>query len=154
MDLSKLLTVAKNASSYKASNLNPAKRHSICRKYIYIARERGTSYCKIGLTWSLEQRMKALNVASYGGFKVIASQEFIGNCFVLESELKNWFVRAGAQHGEGTEMFVFTNGSDAEIRQIFNLVVAKNVTKLEKMFPIEKVTKAMSRQQDLNLLQA
>ena len=51
-------------------------------------------------------------------------------------------------------MFVFTNGSDAEIRHIFNLVVAKNVTKLEKMFPIEKVTKSMGRQQELNLLQA
>ena len=62
--------------------------------------------------------MKELNVSSYGGFKVIASTEFVGNCYVLEDSMKKWFAINGAQHGEGTEMFVFDNCTDADIKKV------------------------------------
>ena len=153
MDIVKLLNNAKKKESFIESDLNPTRKHSKCIKHLYIARERGTPYCKTGVTQNIEQRMKQLNVSSYGGFKVIASTEFVGNCYVLERNMKKWFARAGAQHGEGTEMFVFDRGTDAEIRELFNLVVEGNVAKLYA-FTLEKVTKSMSRQQQLNILQA
>ena len=153
MNLKKILDNAKKSESFKAFDFNSNRKSNKCIKHLYIARERGTPYCKIGLTKHLEQRMKELNVSSYGGFKVIASVEFVGNCYVLEDSMKNWFAINGAQHGEGTEMFVFDNCTDADIRKLFNLVVKGNISSL-KGFTLEKVTKTMSRRKQLNILQA
>lgn len=153
MNLKKILDNAKKSESFKAFDFNSNRKSNKCIKHLYIARERGTPYCKIGLTKHLEQRMKELNVSSYGGFKVIASVEFVGNCYVLEDSMKKWFAINGAQHGEGTEMFVFDNCTDADIRKLFNLVVKGNVSSL-KGFTLEKVTKTMSRRKQLNILQA
>ena len=85
---------------------------------------------------------------------MIASHLYAGHCYVLERNMKLWFARNGAQHGEGTEMFVFDKGTDAQIKQIFDKVVSNNVEKLNESFDITKVTKSMSRKQQLNLLQA
>ena len=153
MNLKKLLDNAKKAESFKNSEFNPTRRRSKCIKHLYIARERGTPYCKIGITQNIEQRMKQLNVSSYGGFKVIASTEFVGNCYVLEDNMKKWFAYNGAQHGEGTEMFVFDNCTDADIKKLFNLVVKGNLAVL-KDFTLERVTKTMSREHQLNILRA
>lgn len=153
MNLKKILDNAKKSESFKAFDFNSNRKSNKCIKHLYIARERGTPYCKIGLTKHLEQRMKELNVSSYGGFKVIASVEFVGNCYVLEDSMKKWFAINGAQHGEGTEMFVFDNCTDADIRKLFNLVVKGNISSL-KGFTLEKVTKTMSRRKQLNILQA
>ena len=153
MNLKKILDNAKKSESFKAFDFNSNRKSNKCIKHLYIARERGTPYCKIGLTKHLEQRMKELNVSSYGGFKVIASAEFVGNCYVLEDSMKKWFAINGAQHGEGTEMFVFDNCTDADIRKLFNLVVKGNISSL-KGFTLEKVTKNMSRRKQLNILQA
>ena len=153
MNLKKILDNAKKSESFKAFDFNSNRKSNKCIKHLYIARERGTPYCKIGLTKHLEQRMKELNVSSYGGFKVIASVEFVGNCYVLEDSMKKWFAINGAQHGEGTEMFVFDNCTDADIRKLFNLVVKGNISSL-KGFTLEKVTKTMSRRKQLNLLRA
>lgn len=153
MNLKKILDNAKKSESFKAFDFNSNRKSNKCIKHLYIARERGTPYCKIGLTKHLEQRMKELNVSSYGGFKVIASVEFVGNCYVLEDSMKKWFAINGAQHGEGTEMFVFDNCTDADIRKLFNLVVKGNVSSL-KGFTLEKVTKTMSRRKQLNILHA
>ena len=153
MNLKKILDNAKKSESFKAFDFNSNRKSNKCIKHLYIARERGTPYCKIGLTKHLEQRMKELNVSSYGGFKVIASVEFVGNCYVLEDSMKKWFAINGAQHGEGTEMFVFDNCTDADIRKLFNLVVKGNISSL-KGFTLEKVTKTMSRRKQLNILHA
>ena len=153
MNLKKILDNAKKSESFKAFDFNSNRKSNKCIKHLYIARERGTPYCKIGLTKHLEQRMKELNVSSYGGFKVIASVEFVGNCYVLEDSMKKWFAINGAQHGEGTEMFVFDNCTDADIRKLFNLVVKGNMSSL-KGFTLEKVTKTMSRRKQLNILHA
>ena len=153
MNLKKILDNAKKSESFKAFDFNSNRKSNKCIKHLYIARERGTPYCKIGLTKHLEQRMKELNVSSYGGFKVIASVEFVGNCYVLEDSMKKWFAINGAQHGEGTEMFVVDNCTDADIRKLFNLVVKGNISSL-KGFTLEKVTKTMSRRKQLNILQA
>ena len=153
MNLKKILDNAKKSESFKAFDFNSNRKSNKFIKHLYIARERGTPYCKIGLTKHLEQRMKELNVSSYGGFKVIASVEFVGNCYVLEDSMKKWFAINGAQHGEGTEMFVFDNCTDADIRKLFNLVVKGNISSL-KGFTLEKVTKTMSRRKQLNILQA
>jgi len=155
MDLNKLIEDAKKVHSYKIeSAFRNKSNYSKCIKHIYVARERGTPYCKIGVTKNIKNRFTILNISSNGGFKLIASHLYAGHCYVLEKNMKLWFARHGAQHGEGTEMFVFDKGTDAQIKQIFNWVVSNNVEKLIESFDITKVTKSMSRQQQLNLLQA
>ena len=132
MDTNKILANAKEVHSYKIeSAFRNKSNYRKCIKHIYIARERGTS--------------------SYGGFKLIASHLYAGHCYVLERNMKLWFARHGAQHGEGTEMFVFDKGTDAQIKQIFKWVVSNNVEKLNESFDITKVTKSMSKKQQLNL---
>ena len=155
MDTNKLLANARKVHSYKIeSAFRDKSKYSKCKKHIYVARERGTPYCKIGVTKNIKNRFTILNISSYGGFKLFASHLYAGHCYVLEKNMKLWFARHGAQHGEGTEMFVFDKGTDAQIKQIFNWVVSNNVEKLIESFDITKVTKSMSRQQQLNLLQA
>jgi len=155
MDLNKLIVNAKKAHSYKIeSTFRNKSNYSRCIKHIYIARERGTPYCKIGVTKNIKNRFTILNISSYGGFKLIASHLYAGHCYILERNMKLWFAKMGAMHGEGTEMFVFDNGTDAQIKQIFENVISNNVKQLKDVFELTRVTKSMSRQQQLNLLQA
>ena len=159
MDTNKLLANARKINSYKIESefrlYGKAKsKHSKCIKHVYIARERGTPYIKIGVTKNIENRFRLLNVSSYGGFKLIASRQYAGHCYILERNMKLWFAKMGAMHGEGTEMFVFDNGTDAQIKQIFENVISNNVKQLKDVFELTRVTKSMSKKQQLNLLQA